>query len=210
MYTTPWRTANIPSPLPEDAQFMHGFTLHGPSSSDLWEAPGSDPTFTAPMIYQAMPVQAFRRVRVTVTAELAHLYAQGGVALIIHRADGSRAWLKTGVEFVDGRQVLCTVGKDRNVDCSYASTVEHGEEVTIEVERGGCGVVVYKVDLDAGTEGGKENRTVVRDLAWVVSGDQMEECWIGVYVAKPLGDAGDPDVVVKFRELVIERRDIES
>lgn len=54
------------------------------------------------MVYQFIPLESFRRAWITVTADLEELYAQGGLALIIHRPDATRALIKAGIEAMNG------------------------------------------------------------------------------------------------------------
>lgn len=213
--TSPWKVINTPLPPPSPAELSHGFTIHAPSSSDLWETPTTAPVFTSPMIYQSIPFGSFRRARVTITADLKDLYAQGGLALIIHRPDAARAWVKAGVEFMDGEQRVCVVGRDRLPDASLGTLVTTGSgsgsdadanaaeaEVTIEMVREETGLAVF--EILAGDGSGPWKRKVIREMAWVFSGSGDEECWVGAYAAKPVGDAKDPDIVVRFRDLVVE------
>lgn len=209
----PWKVINTPLPPPSPTELSHGFTIHAPSSSDLWETPTTAPVFTSPMIYQSIPLGPFRTARVTITADLKDLYAQGGLALIIHRPDAARAWVKAGVEFMNGEQLVCVVGRDTLPDASLGTVITTGSgsdadanaveaEVTIEMVREETGLAVFEIVAGDGSGHGK--RRVIREMAWVFSGSGDEECWIGAYAAKPLGDAKDPDIVVRFRDLVVE------
>ncbi|KAL3470490.1 hypothetical protein BJX99DRAFT_264170 [Aspergillus californicus] len=201
---SPWKAINVSSTLPSPAELTSGFTLHAPPSSDLWETPDTPAVFTTPVVYQDMPLGVFKRARVTITANITELYAQGGLALIVHCADGSRKWVKTGMEFMHGRQIVGTVGKDLWPDWSPGSAIpdcETGREMTVEMVRGAMGLEVYEVEMKDGVE----TRTMIRDLVWVFTGNEDAECWVGAYVAKPLGNAGDASMVVTFRDLVIER-----
>ncbi|BCS21166.1 uncharacterized protein APUU_21598A [Aspergillus puulaauensis] len=210
---SPWKAVNTPLPPPSATELSHGFTIHAPSSSDLWETPATAPVFTCPMIYQSIPLGSFRRSRVTITADLKDRYAQGGLALIIHRPDAARAWVKAGVEFMDGEQLVCVVGRDRLPDASLGTliTTSSGSgsdadaaeaEVTIEMVREDTGLAVFEILAGDGSGHGK--RKVIREMAWVFSASGDEECWIGAYAAKPAGDAKDPDIAVRFRGLVVE------
>ncbi|KAL4957084.1 hypothetical protein BDW69DRAFT_52352 [Aspergillus filifer] len=197
---------------PSTSELSDGFTISAPLGTDLWETPTTPPVFNCPMIYKSLALSSFRRARVTVTADIKSLYAQGGLVIIIHRADGTRAWIKTGVEFLDGQQMICVVGKDSAPDWSPGLIITPQEpgvrerEVTIEISREENGLAVF--ELCDGVEPGSERRRMIRELAWVSSaaGDERVECWVGAYAAKPLGDDGESELVVRFRRLVVEYR----
>lgn len=80
-------------------------------------------------------------------------------------------------------------------------------EVTTELTRDDTGLALF--EIQAG-ESGPEKRKVIREMAWVFVGSDSEECWIGAYAAKPLGDAKNPDMVVRFRDLVVETLDSDT
>ncbi|KAL4959272.1 DUF1349 domain-containing protein [Aspergillus stella-maris] len=202
-------SASISTP-PSTSELSDGFTITAPLGTDLWETSTAPPVFNCPMIYKSMPLSSFRRARVTVTANIKTLYAQGGLAFMLRRTDGTRAWIKTGVEFIDGQQMVCVVGKDQAPDWSPGSTIVPQEpgvqerEVTVEISREEGGLAVF--EISEGGEPGSERRKMIRELAWVLSptGDEHVECWVGAYAAKPLGKEGDGDLVVRFRRLSVE------
>ncbi|KAL4936807.1 hypothetical protein BDV06DRAFT_216368 [Aspergillus oleicola] len=210
MPSSSWKVLKSASVPPSTSELSDGFTINAPVGTDLWETPGTPPVFNCPMIYRSMPLVSFRRARVTVTANIESPYAQGGLALIIHRADGTRAWVKTGVEFMNGEQLVCTVGKDQAPDWSPGSTIPQQEpgdrkrEVTIEMVREETGLAVF--EISAGCEPGTEKRKVIRELAWVfsVASNEHVECWVGAYAAKPLGNENEGYLVVKLRGLVVD------
>ncbi|OJI97946.1 hypothetical protein ASPVEDRAFT_24861 [Aspergillus versicolor CBS 583.65] len=174
---TPWKVVNSPSPVPSPTKLSHGFTIQAPSSSDMWGTP-TGPVFTSPM---------------------------GGLALIIHRPDATRAWVKAGPGFINGEQLVCVAGRDRLPDSSLGTSImassDGNAEVTIEMARDDTGLAVFEIQAEGS---GPERKRVIRETAWVFAGSGNEECWIGAYAAKPLGDAKDPDIVVRFRDLVVE------
>ncbi|KAL4789287.1 hypothetical protein BDV19DRAFT_395192 [Aspergillus venezuelensis] len=213
MPSSDWKLLHSASAPPITSELFDGFTISAPLGTDLWETSTRPPVFNCPMIYKSMPLSSFRRARVTVTADIKSPYAQGGLAFMLHRKDGTRAWIKTGVEFMDGQQMVCAVGKDQAPDWSPGSTIAPQEpdvrerEVTVEIcsEEGGLAVF----EISDGAEPGTEKKRMIRELAWVFSpaGDEHVECWVGAYAAKPLGDEGDGDLAVRFRGLVVEARE---
>lgn len=208
--TTEWKVINSPSPVLTPTELSHGFTIQAPSSSDLWQTP-TGPVFTYPMIYQSIPLRSFHRARVTITADLKELYGQGGLALIIYRPDATHAWVKADLEFLNGEQLVCVIGRDSLPDSSLGTSIMTGSdgnaEVTIEMTRDDTGLAVF--EIGAG-DSGSGKRRVIREMAWVFAGSGDEECWVGAYAAKPLGDAKDPDMVVSFRDLVVEISDSDT
>ncbi|KAL4928915.1 uncharacterized protein BDV17DRAFT_291240 [Aspergillus undulatus] len=208
MSSSTWKVLHSAIQPPSTSELSDGFAIHAPLSTDLWETPSTPPVFNCPMIYKPMPLASFKRARVTVTADIQSLYAQGGLALIIHRSDGTRAWIKTAVEFMDGEQLVCTVGKDQWPDWSPGSMIpprlagQPVREVTIEIAREPTGLAVFETGAEA--RDGLKKRRMIRELAWVFAGDASDECYVGAYAAKPLGDEKDGDMVVRFRGLIVE------
>ncbi|RAL15803.1 uncharacterized protein BO97DRAFT_421055 [Aspergillus homomorphus CBS 101889] len=198
----PWRITNTPASLPSPDKLASSFSLRAPPSTDLWDSPPDTCVFTAPILYQILTLVAFGRARVTITADLDEPFAQGGLALVIPQSDGSRKWVKTGMEFMEGRQILSTVGKDRWPDCSAGGVItQEGayKTVTLEIARRGQNLEV--IQLRGGDSGALE-REILRELVWVFAAQGVEECWVGVYVANPSSEAEAFDV--RFDGLVIE------
>ncbi len=108
---------------------------------------------------------------------------------------------------MNGEQIVCVVGRDGLPDSSLGTSIATGadpniasDEVTIEMVREGTGLAVFETQAGDGTGPGR--RKVIRKMAWVFAGSGDEECWIGAYAAKPVGDAKGPDMVVRFRGFV--------
>ncbi len=74
------------------------------------------------------------------------------------------------------------------------------DEVTVEFARESSSLWVYLV------EGGGTRRPV-REVTWAfVGAGEGEECWVGVYAAKPTVESGDAGegLEVRFSGLVVE------
>lgn len=179
-----------PSELPID------FTITAPPGTDIWKKPPSTNAFNAPILHHTIPVSSFAKARVAVTADWKHLYDQGGLILVLPQADGSKKWIKTGIEFVDGKAMISTVVTDRYADWSLQPLPQAGgNSVTVEMERAGVSLWVYVIQ-------GVERRPI-RKVAWVFEeGNVKGECWVGAYAAKPSQEGGDLEVT--FGHLVVE------
>ena len=188
-----WNFANYhndpPKELPND------FTISAKAKTDLWAKPPSTHSFSAPILYQEIQLSSFKKARVAVSADWKELYDQGGICIIINKADGSRKWLKTGIEYVENAPHISIVATDRWSDWSLRPMPsEGGTGATIEMAREKDGSLwVYLLE--------GVRRSPLREVTWFFEGDGKEDCWVGVYAAKPGGSA---DLEVGFSHLVIE------
>jgi regulation of enolase protein 1 (concanavalin A-like superfamily) len=187
--------ANSTQAVPSEENIPVNFSIKAGPSTDVWEKPPSTKSFNAPILYRAIPLKYFKRARVSITANWKTLYDQGGLILVIHKSDGERKWIKTGIEFTHGKAHLSTVVKDRWADWSLLPVPSGGGAATIEVARESDGSLwIYLVE--------GISRAPIREVTWVFEDEASAECWIGPYVAKPAKD-GD-DLVVDFRHLIVE------
>ena len=116
-------------------------------------------------------------------------------------ADGEEiakyGWVKTGIEFYEGRANLSTVATHPagSSDWSLIPLAEGATSVTIEVERetkheasGGVSLWAYLVREDG-------RRTAVREITWAFAEHMLElgAISLGVYTARPTktADRGD-------------------
>ena len=101
----------IQEPLPVS------FQLTAPPNCDIWRKPPSTSDFNAPFPLRSFPLSSFRAARVTIQAQWSTKFDQGGLLLILPGENGldrkERRWIKTGVEFFNGRPNLSTVATDR-------------------------------------------------------------------------------------------------
>lgn len=111
-------------------------------------------------------------------------------------ADGSRKWIKSGIEFYGGEAYVSTVAADRWADWSLVQTgLKGGKEVTLQFERNEEEGTLWIYVIDG------ERKVPIREVTWILSeGDEME-CWVGVYVARPtVGPGGKEEgLVVDFK-----------
>ena len=185
--------ANYSNPAP--SELPNDFTVTAKAKTDLWQKPPSTHLFSCPILYRDMKLSSFKKARVAVAADWKELYDQGGLCIIIKKPDGSRKWVKTGIEFVEGAPHISTVAADRWSDWSLRPMPsEGGSGATIEMVRENDGSLwIYLVE---GIE-----RSPLRVVTWFFDANEEEECWVGVYVAKP---SGSDELDVTFSHLVIE------
>ena len=116
-------------------------------------------------------------------------------------------WVKSGIEFVDGKAYVSTVGSQDAADWSLLPIPGGGSSITIELEREevneekgtGASLWVYLIE--------GEKRTAVREMTWVFKekakvGDIIS---VGIYVARPTknGEDDDEGLDVTFDDLTI-------
>jgi uncharacterized protein len=197
-----YQFANTDQAVPSADAIAVEFAIHAPLKTDIWSRPPATARFNAPLLYQELPLQAFRRVRVSLVADWTTKYDQGGVALIVaggdDGADGTgRRWIKAGIEFVDGRPHVSVVAKDRWADWSLHPLRDGGAAATIELVRDSDdgGIWVYLVE--------GVSRVPLREVTWLGDAPATADCWIGTYAAKP-ADHGDA-LTVHFRHFLVER-----
>lgn len=188
--------ANSTERVPGNGQLPAEFTIKAPPSTDIWSKPPSMNRFNAPILYQTVPLASFKSVRVSFHVNWMYKYDQGGLIIVLNRPDGQRQWVKTGIEFTHGKPYLSTVSKDRWADWSLLPAPSDCPGATIEMVREADNSLwVYLVQ-------GME-KVPVRELTWVFEDESIQDCWIGVYAARPSNEGGD--LIVDFRHLAIEQ-----
>jgi uncharacterized protein len=186
--------ANYHNPAP--AELPTDFTISAKAKTDLWDKPPSTHSFDCPILYRTIKMSSFKRARVAVSAEWKDLYDQGGLCLIVRQpGDGTSKWVKTGIELFDGAPHLSTVATDPWSDWSLRPMPSSGGTgATVEMSREKDGSLwIYLLE--------GVRRSPMREITSFFHGDGQEECWVGVYTAKP---SGTGDLEVSFSHLVIE------
>ncbi|KAH8590983.1 hypothetical protein B0O99DRAFT_633404 [Bisporella sp. PMI_857] len=209
MASLPFHTLNLPSGTSAPTPDTTTFTLSPPSPTDIWRTPLPAPVdnLNAPVIYKAIPLKSFKRLRITVEAKWRTLYDQGGLVFILPdslspTADAAQKrgwrWIKSGIEYYKNEAYVSTVAADRTADWSLIKNPSEGGEATVEFERDpeNRTLWVYAV-ADAGAEG--EQRTPVREVTWVFGEDGEREAWVGVYAAKPTANEDGSELAVGFK-----------
>jgi uncharacterized protein len=205
----PFNTLNTPIPIPPAASTSFALNPDQSSPTDIWRKPGPPlvKTFNAPIIYKPLNLRSFQRARVTVSATWSKLYDQGGLVFILP-AEGVEAadqkWIKTGIEFYQGKPYVSTVAADAWADWSLVPAALHDGGVTLEMERRAKDDTLWIYIIDG------EMKVPIREVTWALSELDAEVCWVGVYAATPT--IGGPDnksepLNVTFRGWELEVRE---
>ncbi|KAK9595958.1 hypothetical protein V6Z92_002450 [Aspergillus fumigatus] len=181
--------------VPGNGTLPPEFTIKASPSTDVWSKPPSTERFNAPILCRSLPLKSFKRARVAVNANWQQKYDQGGLILVWTAADGTRKWVKTGIELTHGKPHLSTVTKDRWSDWSLLAIPSGGAAATIEIVREADeSLWVYLVE---GVQ-----KSPLREVTWCFEEQENVECWVGVYAAKPSSEGGD--LVVNFGHLIVD------
>ncbi|KAJ5894490.1 hypothetical protein N7495_006181 [Penicillium taxi] len=172
------------------------FVLKTGPNTDIWAKPPSTIRFNAPILYQTVPLDSFKRVRVDFNASWKHQYDQGGLVIVLHYEDGSKKWVKAGIELTHGKPHISVVSKDRWADWSLLPVPSNGVAATLEMAQEVDGSLwIYLVD---GLE-----KAPIREVTWLFQEENVKECWVGVYAARPSEEGGDLEV--NFRDWNLEK-----
>ncbi|KAH6633616.1 hypothetical protein C7974DRAFT_310315 [Boeremia exigua] len=202
------------------------FALTAPPQTDLWRKPPATDVSTAPThpaTLPTYPLSSFRRARVTFSLPPAgelRQYDQAGLVLRFDR-DGEGGekgkWVKTGIEWYEGRPWVSTVAcdawadwsvvpLDTNTSTNTSSTAdaETRPSATIEVERHadplGSSLWVYRV-LTTSTG---ETRVPLREINWVFAATEGWRVGVGGLVARPDPEGKGGELVGEFGGVEVE------
>jgi regulation of enolase protein 1 (concanavalin A-like superfamily) len=191
-----FKFANSTAPVPgKGGPPPPEFAITTPASTDIWSKPPSTTRFSAPILYQSMPLTSFKRARVAINAPWKHLYDQGGLILVLRHADGTQKWVKAGIELTHGKPHLGVVAKDRWADWSLLPVPSGGRAATIEMVReADDSLWIYLVE---GVQ-----KSPIREVTWIFQEEGVEEIWVGVYAARPGGEGGE--LSVHFGHLIVD------
>src|ERR1700743_2104693 len=119
--------------LPEDAT-SGAFTLRALPDSDVWRTPHVPKfrdDFNGTIYATSMPLSAFQKASVTVSADWKVRYAQGGLVIFVPGASkpvtangvtrwdkSPEIWIKTGIEFEEGMTFASVVAANPLSDWS--------------------------------------------------------------------------------------------
>lgn len=171
------------------------FIINARPSTDIWSKPPNTQRFNAPILYRPINLGSFKRVRVAFNALWKNQYDQGGLILVLHNKDGSQKWVKAGVELTHGRPHLSVVAKDRWADWSLLPVPSGGGGATLELVREADeSLWIYLVE---GVQ-----KSPIRKITWVFQEKEVQECWVGVYAARPSEEGGE--LSVNFGHLIVD------
>jgi regulation of enolase protein 1 (concanavalin A-like superfamily) len=193
--TSKWKAVHLEHDIPD---LSGSFKITTSPGTDVWDKPPSTHSFNAPIIYQSTSVGSFRSAKVSVSATWKDQYDQGGLAIVVKSADGTH-WIKTGIEFYDGQSNVSTVAKDRWSDWSLRPLLaEADNNAVVEIDLADDGSLwVWLVGSDG-------KRSPLREVTWWKTLDKKDECWVGIYVAKPAPNGEKDKLTVDFEGLVVE------
>lgn len=190
----PFIFVNSKEDVPGDGTLPAEFSINANPSTDIWSKPPDTQSFTAPILYQPVPLQSFKRARVAFNAQWKHKYDQGGLVIVLHNKDGSHKWVKAGIELTHGKPHLSAVAKDNWADWSLLSVPSGGGAATLEMVReADDSLWIYLVE---GVQ-----KSPIREVTWIFQ-ENVQECWVGVYAARPGTEGGE--LKVNFGHLVID------
>ena len=168
------------------------FSIVCPKNTDIYDTPPDTHRFNAPIIFTKTTVGQFKSIAVTISADWQQRYDQGGLIVVIHNQDGTKKWIKTGIEFLEGVPWISVVTKDRWADWSLRPLSEAGSTSgRIQVESEGKNLWVYVIDKD-----GKKLPT--REVTWWGEFEASTEIDVGIAAAKPSTEGGD--LLVNFTD----------
>ncbi|KAJ5635617.1 uncharacterized protein N7484_008930 [Penicillium longicatenatum] len=171
------------------------FSLRAPPATDVWSKPPSTNAFNAPIFYQSISLNSFKRARVAVAAQWTQKYDQGGLIIVLNNVDGSQKWVKTGIELTNDKPHLNVVAKDRWADWSLLPVPSGGKSATLELVREADNSLwIYLVE-------GVQKKPI-REVTWIFEETNVQETWVGVYAARPSTEGGE--LIVHFGHLIIE------
>jgi uncharacterized protein len=193
-----WKSRNYDG---EEIKFpSQPFTLTCSPETDLWDKPPSVHSDNAPSLLQRTTKDDFISAKVTVTADWAQKYDQGGLVLLISpESNNVTQWVKTGIEFLNGQPQVSTVATNTWSDWSLRPMAKSdSKSATIEIESNEDGSLwAYLLD-----DGG--NKSPMREVTWWGDLDKSTQISVGVYAAKP--DKDPRKLVVSFEGLEVSTR----
>lgn len=165
------------------------FNLSTPVGTDIWRKPPTTDDFNAPTNPSPLPkftLASFQRARLSFILppqSALRQYDQAGLLLHFTKSGQKEKWIKTGIEFYNGKPYVSTVGTDLWSDWSVVPLAGNADRpaATIEARREkdqlGKSLWIYQVD--------GEERSPLRELNWVFADEEGWEVGVGGFVARP-------------------------
>lgn len=204
--------------LPTHTTAWPPFSLASPLGTDIWRKPPAIDVFSAPTYPESLPhysLKSFQRARFTVSlppCKELRQFDQAGLVLHftnpqanITKGSGKDRWIKTGIEFFNGKPLVGTAACDTWSDWSVAPLRLASEadrpSVTIEVQREkdqlGKSLWIYQVIRDSN---GEEERIPLRECNWVFAEEDGWEVGVGAYVARETEGEGKDELTGHFED----------
>lgn len=191
------------------------FSLSSTAGTDIWRKPPSHNAFNAstfPAVLPLYKLNSFQRARITFAlppGNQLRQYDQAGLLLHLTKPgvpENKTKWLKTGIEWYNGKPYISTVSCDAWSDWSIVpipeyTSAETRPRATIEVERLAKDqntVWVYWIIRDA--EGKETERRPLRELAWMFADVEGWSIGIGGYTCRPTTEGGEGLLEAQFEE----------
>jgi regulation of enolase protein 1 (concanavalin A-like superfamily) len=176
------------------------FQLECSSGTDLWEKPPSVHSANAPCLLKPTTKGSFISAKVTASANWAQQYDQGGLVMIIDDGSGDKKWVKTGIEFFNGKPLVGTVATYKWSDWSLTPVISSDSaSATIEMESNEDGSFwVYLLD-DSG------NKSPIREVTWWGDIEEGTSVSVGVYLARVQKET--TNLLVSFRGLEVKTKE---
>lgn len=189
---SPWQSHCLKGDIPN---LEGSFHIDVPSDTDVWAKPPAHNKFDAPFIHKLLKLSKLTSVSITVTAQWAQLYDQGGIMVVVKSKSGENRWVKSGVELLDGVPRVGTVARDAWADWSlYPVVSKDGKSATVLFEnKVGDSLWIYLI----GDDGTKHP---LREVTWWAELEADAELQVGVYGAKP---SKGGDLRVEYRDFKV-------
>lgn len=202
-------------PNPTTIKTIEPFTVSSPAGTDIWRKPPAHNAFNAgtyPAVLPQHKLESFQRARLSFTlppGNQLRQYDQAGLLLHLTKPgvpENKTKWLKTGIEWYNGKPYISTVSCDSWSDWSivpvpgYTSTDER-PSATVEVQRlqkDQNTVWVYWIVRDA--EGKEVERRPLRELTWMFAEVEGWAIGIGGYTCRPTTEGGEGLLEAEFKE----------
>lgn len=190
------------------------FNLSSPPGTDIWRKAPSHNAFNASTYPAELPtydLKVFQRAQLTFAlppADKLRQYDQAGLLLHVTKPgvpDDKTKWIKSGIEFYQGKPYVATVGCDAWADWSLVPMPEFKDNstrpgATIEARREkdalGKSLWIYWIVRDG--EGKEIERHPLREVNWIFADEEGWSVSIAGYVCRPTKDGGDEELEAEF------------
>ncbi|KAE9400269.1 hypothetical protein BT96DRAFT_857554, partial [Gymnopus androsaceus JB14] len=187
------------------------FTVTAHPSTDIWRKPPKTNSFNAPthaLLPKPIALKSFQGVQLTFSGPWTTRYDQGGLLLHLTRSGSTDRWLKTGIEFYQGKPYLSTVSTLTYSDWSIAPPVSTNPKTTIEVRREAdeLGSSLWVYELVLGDDGEVSSRQPLREVTWFFAEEEGWEIAISAMAARPAKEEdveGQKNLTVNFDGVVV-------